>query len=36
MSVFNHLYEQRVMLEGMILKPNMVAPGFGLSGSRNR
>ena len=26
--VFNHLYEQRVMLEGMILKPNMVLPGL--------
>jgi fructose-bisphosphate aldolase class I len=27
-AVFNHLYEQRVMLEGMILKPNMVLPGL--------
>jgi fructose-bisphosphate aldolase, class I len=26
-TVFNHLYAQRVMLEGMILKPNMVLPG---------
>jgi fructose-bisphosphate aldolase, class I len=26
-SVFNQLYAQRVMLEGMILKPNMVLPG---------
>ncbi len=26
--VFNQLYEQRVMLEGMILKPNMVLPGL--------
>jgi fructose-bisphosphate aldolase class I len=26
--VFHHLYEQRVMLEGMILKPNMVVPGL--------
>ena len=26
-SVFNQLCEQRVMLEGMILKPNMVLPG---------
>ncbi len=26
--VFDHLYEQRVMLEGMILKPNMVLPGL--------
>ncbi len=27
-AVFNHLYTQRVMLEGMILKPNMVVPGL--------
>ena len=27
-TVFNRLYEQRVMLEGMILKPNMVLPGL--------
>ena len=27
-SVFNHLYTQDVMLEGMILKPNMVLPGL--------
>ena len=27
-SVFNHLGAQRVMLEGMILKPNMVLPGL--------
>ena len=27
-AVFNQLYEQRVMLEGMILKPNMVLPGL--------
>ena len=27
-SVFNHLYTQNVMLEGMILKPNMVLPGL--------
>lgn len=26
--VFNKLYTQRVMLEGMILKPNMVVPGL--------
>ena len=26
--VFNQLHEQRVMLEGMILKPNMVLPGL--------
>jgi len=27
-TVFRHLYTQRVMLEGMILKPNMVLPGL--------
>ncbi len=27
-SVFNHLYIQGVILEGMILKPNMVLPGL--------
>ena len=27
-TVFHHLYTQRVMLEGMILKPNMVLPGL--------
>ena len=27
-NVFNELYGQRVMLEGMILKPNMVLPGL--------
>ncbi|HVA07175.1 MAG TPA: class I fructose-bisphosphate aldolase [Acidimicrobiales bacterium] len=27
-TVFEHLYLQRVMLEGMILKPNMVLPGL--------
>jgi fructose-bisphosphate aldolase class I len=27
-TVFNELYAQRVMLEGMILKPNMVLPGL--------
>jgi fructose-bisphosphate aldolase class I len=26
-TVFNHLYTQGVMLEGMLLKPNMVLPG---------
>ena len=26
--VFNQLYQQRVLLEGMILKPNMVIPGL--------
>jgi fructose-bisphosphate aldolase class I len=26
-AVFHHLYEQRVRLEGLILKPNMVLPG---------
>ena len=27
-TVFNQLHKQRVMLEGMILKPNMVLPGL--------
>jgi fructose-bisphosphate aldolase class I len=27
-EIFNALYEQRVYLEGMILKPNMVVPGL--------
>ena len=27
-TVFNQLYSQRVMLEGLILKPNMVLPGL--------
>lgn len=27
-SVFNHLHTQNVILEGMILKPNMVLPGL--------
>jgi fructose-bisphosphate aldolase, class I len=27
-SVFNHVYTQRVMVEGMILKPNVVLPGL--------
>jgi fructose-bisphosphate aldolase class I len=31
-SVFNQLVIQRVMLEGMILKPNMVLPGLGCPG----
>ncbi|OGT08893.1 MAG: fructose-bisphosphate aldolase [Gammaproteobacteria bacterium GWE2_37_16] len=30
-AVFNQLYMQRVMLEGMILKPNMVLPGLACS-----
>ena len=33
-AVFNQLYTQRVMLEGMILKPNMVLPGIDLSSAR--
>ena len=33
-TVFNQLYTQRVMLEGMILKPNMVLPGLSLSQAR--
>ena len=27
-TVFRHLYDQRVMIEGVILKPNMVLPGL--------
>jgi fructose-bisphosphate aldolase, class I len=27
-TVFHQLYQQRIMLEGMILKPNMVTPGL--------
>ena len=27
-TVFHHLYDQRVLLEGMLLKPNMVLPGL--------
>jgi fructose-bisphosphate aldolase, class I len=27
-TVFHHLYIQRVLLEGMVLKPNMVLPGL--------
>ena len=30
-TVFNQLYAQGVMLEGLILKPNMVLPGLGCS-----
>jgi fructose-bisphosphate aldolase class I len=30
-TVFNQLYRQRVILEGMILKPNMVLPGLTCS-----
>jgi fructose-bisphosphate aldolase class I len=30
-AVFNQLYAQRVFLEGMILKPNMVLPGLAAS-----
>jgi len=30
-TVFNHLYSQGVMLEGLILKPNMVLPGLACS-----
>lgn len=30
-EVFNALYEQKVFLEGMILKPNMVLPGLACS-----
>jgi fructose-bisphosphate aldolase class I len=31
-TVFNELFAQRVMLEGMILKPNMVLPGLACAG----
>jgi fructose-bisphosphate aldolase class 1 len=31
-TVFNQLYTQRVMLEGMLLKPNMVLPGLNQEG----
>lgn len=30
-TVFDRLYRQRVMLEGMLLKPNMVLPGLACS-----
>jgi fructose-bisphosphate aldolase, class I len=30
-TVFNHLYTQGVMPEGMILKPNMIVPGLSCS-----
>jgi fructose-bisphosphate aldolase class I len=30
-AVFNQLYTQRVLLEGMLLKPNMVLPGLACS-----
>ena len=30
-TVFNELYSQRVKLEGLILKPNMVLPGLACS-----
>jgi glucose-6-phosphate isomerase len=30
-TVFNHLYAQGVMMEGMLLKPNMVLPGLTCS-----
>jgi fructose-bisphosphate aldolase, class I len=30
-AVFNQLYAQRMLLEGMILKPNMVLPGLACS-----
>jgi fructose-bisphosphate aldolase class I len=34
-SVFSHLFTQRVMLEGMILKPNMVLPGLACGTQEN-
>ena len=30
-GVFCHLYQQRVLMEGMIVKPNMVLPGRACS-----
>ena len=33
-TVFNQLHTQRVMLEGMILKPNMVLPGLTCSANK--
>jgi fructose-bisphosphate aldolase class I len=33
-SIFHQLYTQRVMLEGMILKPNMVLPGSTCPGQK--
>ena len=35
-TVFNQLYMQRVMLEGVILKPNMVIPGLELPEASSR
>ena len=35
-TVFSRLYMQRVELEGMILKPNMVLPGFDVRKTGNR
>jgi len=34
-AVFNHLHSQGVMLEGMILKPNMVLPGLTCPDQKN-
>lgn len=34
-TVFKQMYMQRVMLEGMILKPNMVLPGLACSTQEN-
>jgi fructose-bisphosphate aldolase class I len=34
-AVFRQMYMQRVMLEGMILKPNMVLPGLACSTQEN-
>ena len=33
-TVFNELYTQRVLLEGIILKPNMVLPGLTCPGRK--
>ena len=35
-SVFEELYYQRVALEGMVLKPNMVVPGKKSAQARRR
>jgi len=34
-TVFDQLYQQRVMLEGMLLKPNMVLPGVNCADQSN-
>lgn len=34
-TVFNELYKQRILLEGIILKPNMVLPGLEAKDQKN-